>query len=496
MKRTTKPSLGINNTAELATFASTLVGRANLASRAGIQTYGGDRDIYQALGYVNDPRYADYEARYRRQDIAKAIIDRPAKATWQGPLLLQESNETNITPLEKAWKELSNRLKLKTKFSRVDRLAGIGGFGVLLLGFDDIKSVEDFQKPVTPGTRKLMYVKPFGEGSAKISSFEQDSKNPRFGDPLMYSIGVTDSISGTTGSSMVSSIVLNAEVHYTRVIHIVDDILENEVVGIPRLEVVFNRLCDLEKVVGGDAEMFWRSARPGFQGKVDSDYQMTPEAKEGLKDQIDEYEHNLRRMLVNEGVEYKALEQQVADPSNHVDVQIQMISAVTGIPKRILTGTERGELSSAQDASEWRSYVSGRRLDHGEPDIVRPFVDRMIEFKVLPPPVKEEYEVVWSDLYAMSEAEKVKIGMDRSTALRNYVTSPMAEAVVSPEGFRDLFLGLDDNQITIIKQSELSEIEKEQKAEMMFPTPTATVDKKEKQLVTRTTQPKTKKVIK
>ena len=139
-----------------------------------------------------------------------------------------------------------------------------------------------------------------------------------------------------------------------------------------------------------------------------------------------------------------------------------MISAVTGIPKRILTGTERGELSSAQDASEWKSYVTGRRLDHGEPHIVRPFVDRMIEIGVLPKPVLTRYEVVWSDLYAMSEAERVKIGLDRSQSLKNYVTSPMAEAVVSPEGFRDLFLGLDDNQITILKQTELSEIEKEQ----------------------------------
>lgn len=461
MKRTIVKLPLNNKAAELSTFASALVGRANLAAKMGTQTFGGDRNIYQALGYLDNITYSEYVSRYRRQDIAKAVIDRPAKATWQGPLFLQESTEAQETPLEKAWIDLDNTLKLKTIFSRVDRLSGLGGFGVLLLGLDDVTSTEEFQKPVSSKS-KLIYVKPFGEGSAKISSFETDTKNPRFGKPLMYSIGVSDSISGTTGSSTVEPVVVAAEVHHTRVIHIIDDILENEVVGAPRLEAIFNRLCDLEKIVGGDAEMFWKNARPGFQGKVDPEFSMTPETKADLQNQIDEYEHNLRRMLINEGVTYEALQQLVADPANHVDIQLQMISAVTGIPKRILTGTERGELSSAQDASEWKSYVTGRRLDHGEPHIVRPFVDRMIEIGVLPKPVLTRYEVVWSDLYAMSEAERVKIGLDRSQSLKNYVTSPMAEAVVSPEGFRDLFLGLDDNQITILKQTELSEIEKEQ----------------------------------
>ena len=70
---------------------STLVSRAELGSRIGLQSYNGDRDIYQALGYMKTILYEDYAARYIRQDIAKAIIDRPAKATWGGELRLQES---------------------------------------------------------------------------------------------------------------------------------------------------------------------------------------------------------------------------------------------------------------------------------------------------------------------------------------------------------------------------------------------------------------------
>lgn len=431
------------------TLASTLVGRANLSARMNGSQYGGDRDIYQALGYPQTLLFSDYASKYLRQDMAKAIIDRPAKATWQGELLLRESMDAKDTKLEVAWNELEKRLSLKSRFLRVDRLSAIGRYGVLLLGLDDVKSFEDFRNPVTVGNRTLLYVRPFGEGHAKIQTYESNTKDPRFGMPLTYLIENTNNLTGQYSESTQTGIG-SIEVHHSRIIHVIDDILENEVIGVPRLESVFNRLMDLEKIVGGDAEMFWRGARPGFQGKVDKDYSMTPTAKDDLLAQIDEYEHNLRRMLVNEGVTYEELKQQIADPSLHVDIQIQMISAVTGIPKRILTGTERGELSSSQDANEYRTYVTSRREDHAEVHIVRVFVDRCIEYGILPKPSTGKYSVLWSNLFAISESEMVKIGLDRANALNKYATTPMAEAIMPPKGFLEYFLGFTSDQIDLI----------------------------------------------
>ena len=437
MKRTK----GIATNMDLHTLASTLVSRMALARTLGQQTYGGDRDIYQALGYPTDIKYDDYIARYFRQDIAKAIIDRPVKATWQGKLELVES-ENEETPFEKAWVDLNDKFGLQSMFSRVDRLTSIGKYGILLLGLDDVKSNEDFKKPAT-GKRKLIYLMPFGEGSALINTYETDPKNPRYGKPLTYSITVQQ-LEG--GVSMV------IEVHYSRVVHIVDNPLESDVESTPVLEVVFNRLIDLEKLVGGDAEMFWRGARPGYSGAVDKDFQMTPKTKEDLKDQIDEYEHNLRRILINEGIDLKALEQQISDPLNHVEIQIMMISAVTGIPKRILVGSERGELSSAQDSGEWKTYIRIRRQDHADPHIIRPFVKSCQELGILPRTSTGKYSVSWEDLFALSEGDRVKIGLDRSTSLKNYTSSPLAEAVMPPEAFAEFCLGLTSDQINKLRQ--------------------------------------------
>src|SRR5512139_2845083 len=111
------------NGSKIQALTGSIVARANLAAYLGLQ-YGGDRDIYQALGYKTILVYKDFEARYVRQDIAKAIIDRPVKATWQGELDLIESEEAEKTPFEKAWYALNRKLKLRSLLARVDRLTG------------------------------------------------------------------------------------------------------------------------------------------------------------------------------------------------------------------------------------------------------------------------------------------------------------------------------------------------------------------------------------
>ena len=422
---------------------STLVSRANFAAALG-QQYSGERDIYQALGYPLNITYSDYNARYQRQDIAKAIIDRPVKVTWEGELSLLEGKDDKETALEKEWTRLNDELKLKSVFTRVDKLAGIGEYAVLVLGLDDVTKAEDFAKEVLPGNkRKLKYVKPFGQEHAVIDTWDENVNSERFGLPLIYKVTITDAQSNTSK---------DIKVHYTRIIHVIDDILESEVLGIPRLQGVFNRLMDLEKLVGGSAEMFWRGARGGYQGKVDKDFTLTATEQEDLIDQIDEYEHNLRRMLINKGITFESLQQQLADPKSSVDVQIQMISAVTGIPKRILTGSERGELSSSQDKDEWNSYVSRRRGEFAEPRIIRPFVDAGMKYGFLPQLSTEKYDIKWDDLFALSQKDQAEIGRVRATAIKEYTTNPMAEMIIPPDAFMQFILGLKEEEIELIKE--------------------------------------------
>lgn len=419
---------------DLQVFSETIA-RMNLANKLGT-TFAGERDLYRALGYKRDLSFSDYFNQYERQDIAKAVIDRPVSATWQGNVEIIESQKADTTPLETAWTNLNTQLGVKSKLALVDKLTGIGQYGVLLLGLNDSANMED---EVRSRRAKLLYLRALGEDSIKVHAYETNVTSPRYGKPLYYDL----TLQGDDTKDAISK-----RVHHSRVIHICEDPIYNEVLGTPRLKAVFNRLQDIEKLVGGSAEMFWRGARPGYEAAIDPEFTMSPEAKDDLKNQISEYENNLRRILVNKGIKLSPLAMQIADPSAHVEVQLQMISAETNIPKRILTGSERGELSSAQDSTQWYSFIQSRRLEFAEPIILRPLIARLMEYGILPK--ADTYEIKWSNLFAPSEKETAEIGRIRASALKDYVSAPGADYVVPPEGFLEFFCGFTTSQIELI----------------------------------------------
>lgn len=460
-KKKPTPNLKKPTKAELAALskgmqvmASLNASRTEFFRKAGLQ-YGGERDLFQALGYPQSSqlKYEDYFNRYDRQAIAAAIIDRPVAATWRGGVDIVESDDDKDTALETAWDELYKRLSLQSKFTRLDKLTGIGEYGVLLLGLSDVNTKEDFKEPVKIGKLKLNYVKPLGQNSAVIKNFEENPANERFGQPLIYEITTSDP--NTQASAQL-------QVHWTRIIHVADALLESEIYGTPRLKPVLNRLYDIEKLTGGSAEMFWRGGRPGYQGITGDDFQMTTQMQNTLQDQIDEYEHNLRRIFMLEGIDMKPLAMQIADPSNHLDIQIQMISAKTGIPKRKLTGSERGELASSQDDDAWNELIQARREEFAAVLIVVAFVDRMIFYGVLPAP-KEEYSVVWVDLWAPSEKERAEIGKIIAESLAFYTRNIESMAVIPPEAFLKHVLGLSEDKVDLILEELKNQVTIENK---------------------------------
>jgi len=423
--------------------------------------YSGARDIYQALGYERNPEFRHFYEQYRSQDIAAAIIDRPIKTMWRGPITVLESDDDNETPLERTWIELDTTLHLKSNFVRLDTLAGLGRYAVLFMGFSDVRNRTDLIKPVAIGTAlKLLYVRPLSEANASIYSYDTDPASERYGQPQLYSLTIA-----APGGNKTEVL----RVHYTRILHVAEGLLEGNIEGVSRLAPVFNRLKDLEKLVGGSAEMFWRGARPGYYGNVSPDAELTEEARETLKNQLDEYEHNLRRFLVSSGIDMKELAAQVVDPTGHVDIQIQMISAATGIPKRILTGSERGELASSQDRDSWLETMQSRREEFAEPNILYPFVDLLIRYGVLPRPIPADgastgargYTIKWQDLWSTSQKEKAELGHIRIQSLRDYLSTPLAYEVLPPDMFFKLIMGLGYDDIELINQYIESQMEEE-----------------------------------
>ena len=433
--------------------------RMDLAYRMGM-SYKGKRNIYEALGYPDDKdlTFDWYWNRYQRQDIASAVIDRPVDRTWDGTLRLAEDGvQIKNSKLNDAWGELMRKFKFKKYLSASDKLAGIGRFSLLLFGFDDIKKQEDYKRPVSPDQKlKLLYVRSISEGSVSIKDWESRPSSPRFGMPLIYLMKA--SADGNQDNRETSSI----EIHHSRVLHITSGSLVSDVYGQPRLKPIVNRLMDLEKLFGGDAEMFWRGARPGYSAISKDDFEMGPAEEAALHEELDKYEHDLRRFITGQGFDLKALESQISDPASHVDVQMQAISSQTSIPKRILIGSERGELASGQDRVQWLTLIKTRMEEYAEPEILRPFIDKCMVHGILPK--YEKYNVLWEDLFSPSELEKVTLGKERAAALKIYSDSPYSADFIPPSLAYKYLLGFTDEESEEVAQVAEEELDEEEKA--------------------------------
>ena len=433
-------------TANETTLQGNPVARSKLAKKIGMQ-YEGKRDLYQALGYQSQITLTEYIQAYERQDIARKINDAPVQATWRGEVRITDSAEKS--KFDEAWDAIVKRLRLWNKISRLDRLVGLGQYAVLLLGFDDVVRDQDFKEPVSENAANLdlKYVYPYHQRNAQIKQYDTDPKSERYGMPEIYKIWVT----GGQNDEQ------DLEVHYTRIIHVAEHLLENELFGLPRLKVVWNRLEDLMKIVGGSAEMFWRGARPGHAAKMDKDVEIGDTDKEEFQQQLSEFEHGMRRWLRLQGVDIQSLAPQVADPSSHVDVQISMIAAASGIPKRLLIGSERGELSSTQDESNWNQNIQDRREQYAETMILRPLIDRLVNCGVLPQPEDEDYDVQWPDLWTPSEKEKADTASSVAAALKAYTMAPGANTIVPERLFLRKVLGWSDEDVEAAMKEMKSE---------------------------------------
>jgi hypothetical protein len=410
--------------------------RLLLAREFGQQTYGGDRDYYRILGYKQQIRLRDYHERYERDDIASRIVDLPPQDTWRNPPRVSEKGDTE-TPFVRAWEALATRVKVWSHMARVDRLAGIGHYGVLMLGIQGGPSDQPLQESY-PGPEALRYLRPFAQIHAEIESLNENPNDPRFGMPETYNLTFDNE------REML--------VHWSRVIHVADNKLDDEVMGVPRLKKVWNRLDDLTKLVGGSAEATWLNMRRGttFQTREGFKLSGDNDAIEKRQDMIRRYVHDMARVLVLEGLEVSDLGSSTVDPRGAYEVIISQISAATNIPQRVLIGSAQGELAAAeQDTKIWYDHIAARQITWAEPELLRPFIDRLIQHGILPAPSgdyhigeqNEKGDWQWPSLWQVSEVEAAAIAMNRGQSVAA-VRNPVTGTVPATEGELRQILGL------------------------------------------------------
>lgn len=371
------------------------------------------RDLYKVYGYRRELVYQDFFQKYQRQDIAARIVDAPVQATWRRePKIFDDTGPDGTWTKE--WEVLVRKHKLYFNLERADRLAGLGQFSCLLLGYPGDLLIQP------PKNRDLMFLQPFSQDNVDIVSFEQSITNPRYGKPLTYEITLTDLSQLQTDSTAIrTGKTQRLKVNWSRMLHIAESSLEDEVYGLPKLMKVFNLLDDMLKISGGSAETFWLTANRGMQFDIDKEATLSDDDEEALADEIEEYFHHLRRFIRTRGVKIQSLGSEVANPEGVFAVLIALIAGATGIPVRILLGSERGELASEQDRSNWANRIEERQKHYATPIILEPLIDRFIEFGTLSA-FEGELQIIWPDAFAPSPLERAQTMAQKARAAVNF----------------------------------------------------------------------------
>jgi hypothetical protein len=406
------------------------------------------RDYDTTLGYPADISFADYRKAFRRGGIARRLIKLMPNLTWSdGCELVENEDPETETKLESLFAGLASRLNLWKVFRQADILQSIGEYSVVFIGAPG-DTDQPLQRMRSPDL--ITYLKPYPQDRAVIEAVEEDASNPRYGLPVLYKLtpqsGLGSRWQSVKKTKPTASNTLT--VHFSRILHVVDDPVEDELFSEPLLEAPWNYLIDLNyKVVGGGSEASWTRSDPGMHIQKKDDYAaLDRDRRKAVQRQIDAYVHKLKRTLVTEGVDLTMLQATVDKFGANADSLVSLTLMTLGYPENVLKGNERGLRASETETNQLNSWKSHRQRQFGEP-LIRQFVSRLQEFGALPK--VDGYSLVWSEEEELNLKEKA--GVAETLARANQASGPGNE-VVTPDEMRDMLFGLEP-----LEREELAE---------------------------------------
>jgi hypothetical protein len=416
----------------LFTQVAALVQRQLLGYRLGWM-FKGERKVYEIFGYPQVLKFEQLLGKYERQDITSRIVDMPPEEMWDPPTLKE------MRGVKEKWDDFANSLPLWENLIKADKLLSFCPFSVIFMGMG---GATESPAPSISNPEDIAFMQAYGgDYSATVKTYEDNPRDPRFGQPVTYELKI--------GPNMEQSKTIN--VHHSRLIHIVDRPLQGLIKGTPRLAQIYNTLDDILKVAGGSAETFWLIANRGLQIDVDKEMQLDSTDEANLEDELDEYQHQLRRFIRTRGVKITTLGSDIADPRGNFEVLVAILAGTTSIPQRILMGSEAGQLASEQDRANWAEYMKRRRRVFGEPYVLKPVISFLQNRGFLPKDTlskmklgTQETMFVWPEAFKMSPLEDARTLAEKARATVNFARrNQFGDPVISDEEARQV-LGLPD----------------------------------------------------
>jgi len=426
--------------------ATTTVSRRNLNNlfnSPGV-THNGARDMYAVFGYPDELQWEDFFELYRRHGIATRLTRGIARSCWRDvPTIEIDEKPVMVEELNALI-----RKKLFRKLEQADTLNRIGRFSVMFVG------IPDGNDPAMPLGRargkdaiNSVFFQAYSERGTEVVQWETDVASPRFGMPVVYQLNVIG-----VENERLRSDTTTRNVHWTRIVHLAEDALDNDLEGLSSLEPVYNFIIDLIKSEGGSSEAYWRNARRVLAFQVRKGYgNATPEQLTQLRTDIEEFTNGWRDGLHLGNVDVQQLETSHADPKETILGAFKLISGSTGIPMRILTGEGGGQTAGNEDKASYNQLIKDRQEMMCSDWLFQTLtITGNAGLHALLP---LNAVVVWAENQALNEIDKSVVRKNNAQALAfaSGAISPVTggfDGVLSPEQVARDVLDLEPETIT------------------------------------------------
>ncbi len=386
-------------------------------------------DLYTKLRY---DKKIDPEQRvelWERHPIAQTIVERPPKDTWRKPPKILNENDEEIDPPFIKKNEL-----IKTS-RKADRLQRLHGLAIIIIGTRN----EFLEEPPTnnPTYLEVYSVKDLSSEGWEV---EKDRSSENYGEPVKWFIEEEEE---------------TLEIHGNRVLPVAELTLEHDLDSYSALDPNFNALTNISKVLGGNSEAHYQRGLSPLYFNFENELRESDEL--ALNHEMKKFRTGLTDYIALADAEVSELSGDPSSIKENIELNLGFISAHTNIPKRILIGSERGELASTQDEANYYGYIDHRRSLIAEEMILRPylnFLEKNYGFEGFS-------RIEWPSLFELNEVEKSKILMNKASALKNLISAinnlnpgKDSHLVYSEEEIRNLLGDPDDirNWLTLPNQ--------------------------------------------
>lgn len=449
------------------------------------QMFDPRRDINEECGYANQIQASAYRIMYDRE-IGRRVVNVYPEETWmQFPRIWEDEDADTDTDFEASLDALENQSHLLYYLQRADELSGVGCYGIILWGLSDGKKLDEPVEgcetwaeatglpPVeTRNKYRLLYIRVLDESLIAIAEYEKNYANPRFGLPTYYNITLADpNRLGSNGTATPPDFT-QTKVHWSRITHVADNRKTSEVAGTPRQEPVWNRLCDLRKVLGGSGEMFWKGGFPGIALETQPGMENATIDQPAAQSMMYDYMNGLQRYIALQGFNAKSLAPQIAEPTESFEVQIKAICITLGVPYRVFMGIEEGVVSGDQATRAWAGRLANRQSRYVTPMLINPAIQRLIDYGIVAPTAEPYgWTVEWPNLLELSATEKADVSLKKTQALAEYVKAG-ADVLVPPLQYLTTILDFTDEeaqQVVDAAEEHLADVQAHEHAEEETP---------------------------